>query len=82
MPDFIVETNEYIAMVETKKKDDVEAVQVQDKAKAALTYCMNATEYNQQINGKPWLYVLIPHDQVKLNMSLSYLLRSFKKTSL
>ena len=63
-PDFIVETNEYIAMVETKKKDDMEAVQVQDKAKAALTYCTNATEYNRQIKGKLWRYALIPHDQV------------------
>ncbi len=72
-PDFIVETPDYIAMVETKKKDDVESEQVQSKAKAALNYCNNATEYNQQIDGKPWKYILIPHDAVKLNMSLQFL---------
>ncbi|MDP2889003.1 MAG: hypothetical protein Q8P34_08570 [Bacteroidota bacterium] len=65
-------------MVEAKKKDDMEAVQVQDKAKAALTYCTNATEYSRQINGKLWRYALIPHDQVKLNMSLAYLLKTYE----
>jgi type III restriction enzyme len=77
-PDFIVETPTYIAMIETKKRDDVESVDVQAKAKSALAYCQNATEYNQQINGKPWKYVLIPHDQVKLNMSLQYLFNQYE----
>jgi type III restriction enzyme len=78
LPDFIVETPDYIAMVETKKKDDVETLQVQSKAQAAINYCNNATEYNQKIDGKPWKYVLIPHDQVKLNMSLSFLVKQYE----
>ena len=65
-------------MVETKRNDDVETEQVQSKAKAALNYCINATEYNQQINGKPWKYILIPHDAVKLNMSLQYLFNQYE----
>lgn len=77
-PDFIVETPYFIAMVETKKKDDVESEQVQSKAKAALNYCINATEYNKQINGKSWKYILIPHDAVKMNMSLKYLFGQFE----
>ena len=77
LPDFIVETSDYIAMVETKKKDDVEANQVQSKAQAAINYCNNATEYNQKIGGKPWRYVLIPHDAVKMNMSLGYLFQTY-----
>ncbi|MGE0930528.1 DEAD/DEAH box helicase [Peijinzhouia sedimentorum] len=77
LPDFIVETSDYIAMVETKKKDDVEANQVQSKAQAAINYCNNATEYNQKIGGKPWRYVLIPHDAVKMNMSLGYLFQIY-----
>ncbi len=36
MPDFVVETAGFIAMVETKKKDDVESEQVQLKAKSAI----------------------------------------------
>ncbi len=78
MPDFIVETPGFIAMVETKKKDDVESEQVQLKAKSALNYCQNATEYNEQINGKPWEYILIPHDAVKVNMSLAHLFSQYE----
>lgn len=81
-PDFIVETHDYIAMVETKKKDDVESEIVQSKAKAALNYCINATEYNKQIGGKPWKYVLIPHDAVKMNMSFGFLTNSHEVKSL
>ena len=79
-PDFIVETPDFIAMVETKKKEDVDSEQVQAKAKAAINYCTNATEYNKQINGKPWKYILIPHDAVRLNMSLQYLFNQFEVT--
>ncbi len=77
LPDFIVETHDYIAMVETKKKDDVETLQVQSKAQAALNYCNNATEYNQKIKGKPWRYILIPHDAVKMNMTLEFLFQQY-----
>lgn len=78
MPDFVVETPAYIALVETKKKDDVETELVRSKAKAALNYCINATEYNKQTGGKPWKYILIPHDSVKLNMGLEYLFNQFE----
>lgn len=77
-PDFIVETPDYIAMVETKKLDDVDSEIVQNKAKSATNYCKNATEYNKQVGGKPWRYALIPHDQVKLNMSLKHLIDQFE----
>lgn len=73
-PDFIVETPALIAMVETKSRDALEDHDVKVKAEAALQYCKHATQYNQQISGKPWKYVLIPHDCVKSNMSLEYLL--------
>ena len=80
MPDFVVETPEHIFMVETKKRDDVETELVISKAKAALNYCIRATEYNKQIGGKPWKYILIPHDSVLLNMSLKFLFQKFEVT--
>lgn len=80
MPDFVVETSKYIALVETKKKDDIETDTVKSKAKAALNYCINATEYNRQIGGKPWKYILIPHDSVKLNMDIEYLFSQYEVT--
>lgn len=77
-PDFIVETSDYIAMVETKKKDDIETEQVQSKAQAAYHYCKHASDYNQKVDGKPWKYILIPHNQVNLNMSLLFLVKQFE----
>lgn len=77
-PDFVVETPTCIAMVETKKKDDIDTDTVQSKAKAAISYCQHATEYNKQIDGKPWKYVLIPHNAVRLNMSLGHLLSTYE----
>ena len=81
-PDFIVETHEYIAMVETKMKKEVDDKDVQAKAKAAITYCQNASIYNKKTGGKPWKYILIPHDQVKANMGLDYLISQFEMESI
>ena len=77
-PDFITETFDCIYMVETKKKDDVEDKDVLSKSKAAIEYCNNSSEYNQNVGGKPWKYILIPHDQVKLNMTLEFLMKTFE----
>lgn len=63
-PDFVVETVDVIYLIETKRADEVQSNEVQAKAKAALTYCNYATEYTAVHGGKPWKYVLIPHDQV------------------
>ena len=78
LPDFIVETPDYIAMVETKKQREMEDAQVLSKAHAALDYCKHATEDNKQVAGKPWRYVLIPHDMVMVNMSLEYLVGRYE----
>jgi type III restriction enzyme len=63
-PDFVVETEDSIYLVETKRADEVESNEVQSKAQAALQYCKYATEYTAEYGGKPWKYVLIPHDEV------------------
>lgn len=64
-----------IYLVETKKENDIPTEEVQSKAKAALEYCKNATDYTIQNCGKPWIYVLLPPDSVKLNMSFDYLMK-------
>lgn len=77
-PDFVVETANTIFLVETKKKKDITTEEVQGKAKAALTYCENATEFTINNGGKPWKYVLIPHDAVMLNMSFEFLVTEYE----
>lgn len=70
-PDFIVETNDKIYMIETKDTRFLKDDDVQAKAKAGTEYCKSATEYNLENGGKAWEYKLIPHDEVRLNSSFN-----------
>lgn len=78
VPDFIAEIKDAIYMIETKKETDLNDSEVQEKAHAALTYCHYVTEYNLQNNGKPWKYVLIPHNAVMVNMSFEVMVSQYK----
>ena len=77
-PDFVVETASAIFLVETKKSADVGTKEVEEKTKAALTYCKSATEHTKENNGKPWRYLLIPHNEVLLNMAFDTLAQRFE----
>jgi len=75
-PDFVVETKDAIYLIETKKEMDIESADVQEKAQAALEYCKYATDFTIPNGGKPWKYVLIPHNAVMVNMSFDTLVKS------
>lgn len=77
-PDFVVETKDAIYLIKTKKEMDIESADVQEKAQAALTYCKHATDFTIPNGGKPWKYVLIPHNAVMANMSFEILAKSYK----
>lgn len=78
-PDFIVETADGIYMVETKASKDIPTEEVQDKKRAALIYCKYATEFTSKNEGKPWKYLLIPDNEVKLNNSFDYFTSRFEE---
>jgi len=80
-PDFVAETRDTIYMIETKKEGDIETADVQEKTQAALLYCKNATDFTTRNGGKPWKYVLIPHNAVMTNMSFETLTRKFAVVS-
>ena len=63
-PDFVVETKTAKLICETKMRKDIDSVDVQNKAKAAVKWCEHATIHEKQVGGKPWAYLLIPHDAV------------------
>ena len=44
---------------------------VQAKANAAAVWCQHATNHAKECDGKPWAYLLIPHDQISEQMTLS-----------
>ena len=77
-PDFVVETDSAIYLVETKKEKDVDSSDVQEKARAAVQYCAHATEFTTRNGGKPWKYILIPHNAVKINMSVDNLVKAYE----
>jgi type III restriction enzyme len=63
-PDFAVETKTAKLICETKMAKDIDTHDVMDKANAAVKWCEYATAHEKQNGGKPWSYLLIPHDTV------------------
>ena len=69
-PDFVAETEEFIYMLEPKARNEIDEPQVLAKKDVAVKWCEYASEYMLKHGGKPWKYVLIPHDVIKENMTL------------
>jgi type III restriction enzyme len=62
-------------MIETKARNDMDSAEVKAKAAAATIWCQQASEYAQSVNSKPWIYLLIPHDEINESKQLSDYLR-------
>jgi len=69
-PDFVAEAEQTIYMVETKARDAMNDAQVLAKAEAAARWCAQASEYMLANGGKPWVYLLIPHDEINESRQL------------
>jgi len=70
-PDFVVETTTGKFICEPKRASEVSDNVVQSKADAAAVWCKHATVHAKTYGGKPWTYLLIPHDQISEQMSLA-----------
>lgn len=82
IPDFVAAMDDVILMIETKKAQEVTASQesetdVKAKAVQAAIWCRNASDYSKNVGGKPWRYLLIPHDAVAANVTLDNLIQRF-----
>lgn len=80
VPDFIAETSEYVLMIETKStqhqnQDGSWNEEVTEKARSGVKWCNQASDYLAKHGGKPWKYLLIPHDSVKEANSLDYFIQ-------
>ena len=75
IPDFVAETDDVILMVETKKRDELKSDEVQAKATAAARWCQQASDYAASVGGKPWHYLLLPHDEITEALRLRDFLR-------
>lgn len=76
-PDFVVETETEKLLCEPKRADQVQDPVVLAKAKAAATWCRHASAHETANGGKPWRYVLIPHDAIADNMTVAGLAGRF-----
>ena len=79
-PDFVVETTDACLLIEPKRADEMQDEVVKAKAKAAQRWCQYANEHAAQVAGKPWHYLLLPHDAILPNSSLEGLLKRYGHT--
>ncbi|MDN8251857.1 type III restriction endonuclease subunit R, partial [Acinetobacter baumannii] len=71
IPDFVVETEKYYLLAETKAENEMTSEEVIIKAQAGSEWCKNAST----VSTKPWHYLLIPHNEVTENKRLDDYLR-------
>ncbi len=68
IPDFVAETETARYLCEPKAKNEMQDEVVLAKARAASLWCQRATEH---AGGKPWKYLLIPHDAIDETKTLA-----------
>jgi type III restriction enzyme len=76
-PDFVAETDATIYMLEPKARSEMDDPIVLAKREVAVKWCERASDYAKTCGGKPWIYLLIPHDAVAENMTLNGLAAQF-----
>lgn len=75
-PDFVVETDDCKYLCEPKRASNMQDEVVLKKADAAVVWCKNATAHAAKFQGKPWRYLLIPDNQITLQMTFDGLVAS------
>lgn len=76
-PDFIIETEDTIYMVEPKSSANINDADVLAKKEAAIKYCKYATEFTSQNSGKKWKYLLVPHTEISRTINFDLLIAKF-----
>ena len=78
IPDFAAETDTMKYLIELKSSGQTSEEVVIAKAKAASLWCERATEHS---GGKPWKYLLVPHDALDESMTLAGLAAKWEYTT-
>jgi type III restriction enzyme len=81
-PDFVVETHDAKLLCEPKRASEMEDEEVLAKARAAVAWCERAIAHEHAHSGKPWSYLLIPHDAITANRTLQGLAAAFTVTKI
>ncbi len=80
IPDFVVETEQHLLMVETKARNELDANDVKAKAEAGALWCRHASDHARTTDAKPWKYLLIAHDVVTEDKRLADYFQFEKRT--
>jgi type III restriction enzyme len=78
-PDFVAETDHGIYMLEPKASNQMTDPDVLAKRDVAVEWCRRASDHAKSYHGKPWIYVLIPHDAIADNMTLAGLAQAYSR---
>lgn len=76
-PDFVVEAEDMIYLVEVKGEDRIEREDVVAKKERAIRYCKTVSEWGRANGYKQWQYVFIPAGEVHSNSSFGQLAKRF-----
>lgn len=76
-PDFVVEVEDHIFLVEVKGEDRIDAADVLAKKDRALRYCKVVSEWGRANGYKEWDYVFIPSKQITENSTFDMLTKRF-----
>ena len=71
------ETAEAIFMLEPKAGNQMDDPIVLAKKEVAVKWCANASTHARSYDGKPWRYLLIPHEEIVTNTTLAALAARF-----
>ncbi|MHB1142249.1 MAG: DEAD/DEAH box helicase [Sulfuricaulis sp.] len=78
-PDFVVETTKKKYLCEPKRASEMQDQEVIAKANAAVEWCKHATAHELANGGKPWSYLLIPHDEITADKTLQGLAAAYSR---
>jgi type III restriction enzyme len=76
-PDFVVETKSRMLICEVKAANELDDATIKAKAAAATKWCKTATQRAPGGGTKPWIYLLIPDNQILANATLDGLASKF-----
>ena len=81
-PDFVVETENTIYLVEVKGEDKINQADVIAKKNRAIKYCQVVSEWSKANGYKEWKHVFIPSKQIQESSSFKQLATQFIETNI
>lgn len=80
VPDFVVETDDTIYLVEVKAEKELDNPDVIAKKKRGILYCETVTHWSEANGYKPWRYLFIPANQIYPNSTFKMIVKKFTVT--